>query len=106
MLYICLNCEETFQRPTLVREAHGETYRVSPCCLDAFMQAMQCKRCEDYIAPGRDLHGLCRKCAERAVNRLTQLLATEFTEEEREALNDAFDGVALTEPWEAKVVIP
>jgi len=106
MLYICLNCEETFQRPTLIREAHGELHQVSPCCLDAYMRAMQCAGCDTYLAPGQDAHGLCRKCAEAAVERLTQYLEEAFSEAEREVLNDAFDGVALTEPWEAKVVIP
>jgi len=38
------------------------------------------------------------------VERLRYFLYNEFTEAERQVLNDAFDGVALTDPDEAKVM--
>jgi len=58
------------------------------------------------IAIGKDTRGMCRKCAEKTVARMRYLLFNEFTEAQREVLNDAFDGVALTEPDKAKVILP
>ena len=112
MTYFCLNCGESFERPKTIEEKHGEPWRigekhrVSPCCLDSYTKAVSCTECEELIAAGTDAHGLCRKCAEKTVSRLQYLLLNEFTDAQREVLNDAFDGVHLTEPEKAKVVIP
>lgn len=103
--YICLNCEKIFRDPARVREpgTFGHFWR-SPCCLDGFAPVMTCDRCGKLMAAGSDLHGLCRACAEAAVARLRYYLNNEFTDAEREILNDAFDGVPLTDPESAKVV--
>lgn len=112
MTYICLNCGEEFSHPTILEDRHGgpfglgEKYRVSPCCHDGFTAAVTCPLCGELTAAGYDSHGLCRKCAEKTVERLQYFLYNEFTEAQREVLNDAFDGVALTDPDEAKVVLP
>lgn len=111
-MYICLNCGEEFREPKVLEDRHGDPFglpeklRVSPCCCDSFTEAVRCDRCGALIAAGADAHGLCRKCAEQTVEKLRNLLRNEFTEAEREVLNDAFDGVALTEPEKAKAVIP
>ena len=111
-MYICLDCGNEFTHPKTIEEKHGdpfqlrEKHRVSPCCHSTFAEAMRCGGCNALIAAGADCHGLCRKCAERAVDRLRYLLLNEFTEAEREALDEAFDGVFLTEPDKAKVIIP
>lgn len=111
-MYICLDCGNEFTHPKTIEEKHGdpfqlrEKHRVSPCCHSTFAEAMRCGGCNALIAAGADCHGLCRKCAERAVDRLRYLLLNEFTEAEREVLDEAFDGVFLTDPDKAKVVIP
>ena len=105
--FICLGCEGLFNTPEQVNEpGTGETHRRSPCCKDGFAPVMECVHCGKLVAVGADLHGLCRSCAEKVVNRLRYLLNNEFTDAEREVLNDAFDGVPLTDPEEAKVVVP
>lgn len=109
MSYICMNCGMQFDHPTTVVDNHGlpffsEKHRVSPCCRDTFVEAMPCQSCGHDVGKGADYHGLCRKCAEEAVSRLIYLLYNEFTEAQREVLNDAFDGVPLTEPDKAKVM--
>ena len=105
--YICLNCEELFDTPCEISDpGTGERYWRSPCCLDGFMPVVSCERCGKLIAVGADTHGLCGHCAEATVARLRYFLNNEFTEEEREVLNEAFDGVPLTEPEKAKVVVP
>ncbi len=109
MNYFCLNCGEPFQKPKTIEEKHGEPFRigekrrVSPCCKDSFVKALVCTGCQELIPAGKDQHGMCRKCAEKTVGRLQEHLIHDYTEAERQVLNDAFDGVALTEPGEAKV---
>ena len=111
MTYFCLNCGEPFQHPKTLEDKHGEPWRigekrrVSPCCKDSFVKAVVCagSECQELIPAGKDLHGLCRKCADKSVSRLRYFLLNEFTEAEREVLNDAYDGVALTDPEEAEV---
>ena len=111
-MYICLECGEEFSNPKTTEDNHGVPFllkvkhRVSPCCHGAFAEAIRCDRCGNLIAAGADAHGYCRKCAERTVDKLRYVLFNEFTEAEREILNDAFDGVALTEADKAKVVLP
>ena len=103
--YICLDCEELFDKPVRLEELDtGKQYWASPCCWGAFVPTIGCDRCGKLIAVGSDLHGLCRACAEAVVARLRYYLNNEFTDAEREVLNDAFDGVPLTDPESAKVV--
>lgn len=109
MPYICMNCGKQFETPVTVSDNHGlpffcEKHRVSPCCHDTFMGTMTCAACDAEQAKGTDYHGLCRKCAEATVEQLCYFLYNEFTEAQRQVLNDAFDGVALTEPDKAKVM--
>lgn len=96
--YICMGCGETFHRPIRVEEDSGERKLVSPCCGEGFRDAVSCRSCGTLLAEGTDEHGLCPACAHGAVERFRDLLRREFTGPEREALNDAFDGVPLTEP--------
>jgi len=108
MPYICMNCGGQFEHPTVFVENHNlpfysEKISLSPCCRDTFMPTMRCAVCGDVLAAGTDHHGMCKKCAVAAVDRLCYFLNNEFTEAEREVLNEAFDGVALTESDKAKV---
>ena len=103
--YICLNCEKLFSNPVQVAEKDtGEHCWRSPCCLDGFAPVIACDHCGELMTAGSDLHGLCRACAKAVVARLRYYLNNEFTDSERKILNDAFDGVPLTDPESAKVV--
>lgn len=108
MPYICLNCGGQFEHPVTIVDDHAlpffsEKHRVSPCCRDMFVETMPCDSCGAVIGKGTDYHGLCLKCARETVARLEYLLYNEFTEAQRQVLDDAFDGVSLTEPDKAKV---
>lgn len=99
--YICLNCGSPFDRPRPYREpGTGESRQISPCCGHGFEEAVPCQRCGQAVACGQDCCGLCQTCAGAAVERL-QIFLRDCTREEREVLNLAFDGVALTEPEKA-----
>lgn len=104
MTYLCCNCGEPFDDPFLFRDATGETHMVSSCCWSSFDRAEICERCGRPFPwpPETPRKKLCAACTRRAVERLRYLLNNEFTEAEREALNEAFDGVPLTEPEKAR----
>lgn len=99
-----MGCGETFHQPVQIEEDTGERRSVSPCCGEGFRCAISCRSCGRPIQEGEDIHGLCPDCARQAVERFQALLRRDFTGAEREALNDAFDGVPLCgpgrgEPW-------
>ena len=77
-------------------EYAGERQLVSVCCGDGFDEAVQCAGCGGWEAGSALHHGMCRRCARKTVERLRTVLREEFSTEEREVLNDAFDGVPLT----------
>ncbi len=100
MEYVCLGCGEAFEQPVRVAEASGESRLYSPCCRESFTPAVHCRNCGAALPQGEEVHGLCPDCAEEAVARLREFLCRGFTQAEREVLNDAFDGVALSEAGE------
>ncbi len=100
MEYVCLGCGQAFEQPVQVAEASGERRCYSPCCREGFTPAVPCRSCGAALPQGGDVHGLCPDCAEAAVERLRDFLRLGFTPAEREVLNDAFDGVALSEEGE------
>ena len=97
--YICLGCGSSFAQPTEYREpplepgdlCAGEKHPVSPCCGEAFAPARACESCGVPLAE----EGLCQSCRRAAVERF-QALLEQFSPAEREALDRAYDGVALT----------
>lgn len=97
MEYICLGCGQAFEQPVRVAEASGESRLYSPCCREGFSSAVRCSGCGAAVAQGEEVHGLCQDCAGGAVARLREFLGRGFTQAEREVLNDAFDGVDLSE---------
>ena len=93
--FICRCCGEGFGWPVHRTEPEtGETHLVSPCCHGGFYEAARCEGCGRLI-PAEEGR-LCSRCRAGAVERF-RLLLDRFTPEEREAINDAYDGVALTE---------
>ena len=100
---VCLGCGGVFQHPKLVTEVTGERCSVSPCCGEAWASARRCSGCGRWMAEHSGLHGLCPDCARNAAERFRKLLIDEFSQEEREVLNDAFDGVPLTRPEQGRI---
>lgn len=103
--HLCLGCGRVFDWPRAWEEQHGqpelpgERFSLSPCCGDGYVKAVRCARCGKWMARDGG-HGLCGRCAGQAVGRLRRLLMDQFSREERLAVNEAFDGVPLTGPWE------
>lgn len=84
-------------------QLYEESYNLSPCCGAPVDWVEPCKQCDNPVLPSLMLHGICRSCAGRALQRMRYLLANEFTEAELRVLDEAFDGVALSEFPEARL---
>ena len=93
--YVCCGCGEAFRQPVRVPEASGEVHWVSPCCGEDYREAVPCALCGRPVSRARRRHGLCPRCAGESVARFARRLE-EFSPEEREVINDAYDGVPLT----------
>lgn len=102
--YICLNCGAVFHKPRPVTECHGEKHDVSPCCGEDFAQGSECSYCGKEMPAAEGRHGLCRKCAWSTVEHFRWYLCNNFSEAQRAVLNDAFDGVPLTQPEQVKAL--
>ena len=97
--YICLGCGQGFPWPAQYRDPQtGEAHLTSPCCRTAFREADRCQNCGRLIP--REEGRLCPRCRKDAVDRFRQLL-DRVTPAEREAINNAYDGVPLTKPERA-----
>ena len=94
MSYICTGCGQAFEEPAAyVEPSTGERRRLSPCCLEAVREAVPCPVCGD---PMEAEETVCPVCARRALERFRRSLE-DFTPEERELLDLAYDGRSLTE---------
>lgn len=110
MTYLCSNCGGCFDAPFIHTTNHGlphyqERSSLSPCCREVFTASQPCARCGAPVSTDGRFHGLCQRCAQDTLTHLRRLLHTEFIDSEREVLNDAFDGVPLTQPEQAHLVI-
>lgn len=97
-IYICMNCGSAFHEPKAVTELHGEKHSVSPCCGDSFAAGAQCGYCGREMLEAESRHGLCQKCAWTAIEHFRWHLLNNFSDAQRAVLNEAFDGIPLTEP--------
>lgn len=72
-MFICLNCNATFEKPICWEESHGldsppyEKMSASPCCNDSYTNANACDCCgefitDKYIKIGHDRY--CQDCYE------------------------------------------
>ena len=102
-MYICLNCGEPFEEPYTYFEDYGEAQTVSPCCKGAFDYATTCDNCKRPIPASAVFHGQCEECTKDVIRSLVKHLKEHYTYKEREILNDAFEGVPLTDPDEVGV---
>ena len=102
--YICFNCGSSFRQPKMVTESHGEKHAVSPCCGDSYSPGARCSYCGREMLQAESRHGLCRKCAWSTIEHFRWYLLNNFSSPQRAVLNDAFDGVPLTEPEQVKAL--
>lgn len=100
-MYKCLDCGNLFEEGEAKRvsekmgEAFGspayQDYYVCPCCGGDFEEVEPCKLCGSYehIASGEEY---CTDCKNDVLKRFQTFVNSEFTEEERELLNELYEG--------------
>ena len=73
-MYICLECKNLFDTPTVYTETHGlteppyESYCGCPLCGGAYQDAIKCESCGDYITDKYYTVGgkkYCGECVEK-----------------------------------------
>ena len=89
MNYQCQDCGHIFEEgeQTYWTEPHGEQMVGCPLCHGTFEPATPCRICgasclEDY----------CEECREDVKDRFQKFVDCAFTKEERELLNELYDG--------------
>lgn len=101
MMFKCLECGSLFEEgeQKKVCEPMGEAwgapayqeYYACPCCGGAYEEVQPCKICGGYegIDEGEEY---CNECKADVLKRFQNFVNSEFTEEERELLNELYDG--------------
>lgn len=85
-MYICNHCGNLFDE--------FENGR-SPCCYAGYERAEKCSLCGDYYKTTQMQDGLCPICRVNTLEQFKYFLNNEFTEKQREYLNDYYDGRRL-----------
>lgn len=93
-MYRCKECGNLFEYGEEQRwvEPHGETFSGCPICYGPYEVAMPCKMCGGYSDEDVDY---CETCKNDIKQRFVDLLDKNFTEEERDLLNELYDGERL-----------
>lgn len=92
---ICAGCGRSFEGLRPVEEPHGERRLTSPCCGEGFSTAQRCGHCGNLAEADSLRHGLCRACCRWTVEEFKWYLSRRFSPEQREILNEEYDGVSL-----------
>lgn len=91
-MYKCKNCGHLFEDGEAKRwkEPHGEDLVGCPICECDFEEIKPCVLCGSY---DHDIDtDYCEICKIYVKNRFKNLVEKNFTEEERELLNELYDG--------------
>lgn len=93
-MYKCKECGHLFEDGEEKRwvEPHGETLRGCPICFGVYEIARPCKICGAYSSDNGEY---CEICKNDIKQRFVDLLDKHFTKEERELLNELYDGEPL-----------
>ena len=87
----CNECGHLFEEGEQASwvEPHGERLSGCPLCYGVYEIARPCKLCGDY---GNTEEDYCEDCKNDIKKRFSDFVEKEFTEEERELLNELYDG--------------
>lgn len=88
-MYKCNECGHIFEMGEEKRwtESYGEEFAGCPLCMGEFTEVYSCEIC------GAPTEGkFCGKCKDDVQARFIKLIENEFTTEERELLNELYDG--------------
>ena len=90
-MYRCEDCGHLFEdgEQTYWTEPHGEKLSGCPLCHGAYVSARPCKLCGSYSNEDEEY---CDKCKEDVKKRFSEFVDKEFTKEERDLLNELYDG--------------
>ena len=93
-MYRCKECHHLFEDGEEKKwiEPHGEMLRGCPVCCGIYEIARPCKICGSYSS---DDDEYCETCKNEIKKRFVSLLDKYFTEEERDLLNELYDGERL-----------
>ena len=94
-MFKCEKCGELFENPLTIKEEVGEfggvpayqNFSVSPCCEESYVEVKKCKVCGEYSEDD-----YCEKCKNNVQKRFQTFINSEFSPEERELLNELYDG--------------
>ena len=99
-MYRCVNCGHLFEEgeQKKIREDMGEChgspsykdYYVCPICEGDYEEIKPCKICGSYDHDCGEEY--CNACKKDVQKRFSAFIEKEFTEEERELLNELYDG--------------
>ena len=101
IMFKCLECGNLFEEGEEARwvETHGfdtppyEEWSGCPICKGGYKEIKPCKICGSYDHDLDDEY--CNACKKDVQRRFSTFIAEEFTEEERELLNELYDGKEL-----------
>ena len=88
-MYKCKECGHLFEygEQAVWHESHGEKWQGCPLCKGNYEEVKICDVCDEYSS---DIsYGMCKKCRDYTVNRFNLIIEKNFTNEEREFLNEA-----------------
>ena len=88
----CKECGHLFEDGEQARwtEAHGEVWECCPLCKGGFEEIEPCKICGTYDHECQEEY--CEACKKDVKNRFMTFIEKEFSKEERELLNELYDG--------------
>lgn len=93
-MYRCKECGNLFEDGEEQRwiESHGETLSGCPICYGVYESARPCKMCGGYSDNDEEY---CEMCKNEIKQRFVDFLDKNFTTEERDLLNELYDGERL-----------
>lgn len=91
-LYRCMECGHLFEEGEQAEyvEDFGEKVKACPLCHGAYEEATQCKICGSYDKDPSEEY--CDSCVKDVSKRFKLFVESEFSEQERELLNELYDG--------------
>ena len=92
-MYVCLSCGHLFEEgeEKKTTEITGENFYSCPICGGDFEEADSCEECGAYSS--ELCYGYCGECSSRVKKSFEKLMNDNFTEKERDLLNNLYDGM-------------
>ena len=91
-MFRCIECGHIFEDGEQARwtETHGEVWESCPICKGDYEEVEPCKICGSYNHSVDDDY--CDDCKKDVKKRFAEFVEREFSKEERELLNELYDG--------------